>query len=111
MLVKYSVALAFGLGGIAAAVRFRNTLDDSKDAVYVFLVIGLGHRRGGRHAGGARDLVAVQRRDRGALWLTDFGRTPVALEGRTPSAGWRARASSREPGRSSRASMTKCSET
>ena len=42
VLVKYSLALAFSLGGIAAAVRFRNSLDDSKDAVYVFLVIGIG---------------------------------------------------------------------
>ena len=37
LLVKYSVALAFSLAGIVAAVRFRTTLDDSKDAVYVFL--------------------------------------------------------------------------
>jgi len=33
LLVKYSIALAFSLAGIVAAVRFRNTLDDSKDAV------------------------------------------------------------------------------
>ena len=42
LLVKYSVALAFSLAGIVAAVRFRNTLDDSKDAVYVFLATGIG---------------------------------------------------------------------
>ena len=80
VLVKYSLALAFSLGGIAAAVRFRNTLDDSKDAVYVFLVTGLG-------IAAAVELpvalvisvlfnVVIT-----ALWLTDFGRTPVALEG------------------------------
>ena len=80
VLVKYSLALAFSLGGIAAAVRFRNTLDDSKDAVYVFLVTGLG-------IAAAVDLpvalvismlfnVVIT-----SLWLTDFGRTPVALEG------------------------------
>jgi hypothetical protein len=80
VLVKYSLALAFSLGGIAAAVRFRNTLDDSKDAVYVFLVTGLG-------IAAAVDLpvalvisilfnIVVA-----ALWMTDFGRTPVALEG------------------------------
>lgn len=80
VLVKYSLALAFSLGGIAAAVRFRNTLDDSKDAVYVFLAIGIG-------IAAAVDLpvalvislvfnvVAV------LMWLTDFGRTPVALDG------------------------------
>jgi hypothetical protein len=80
VLVKYSLALAFSLGGIAAAVRFRNTLDDTKDAVYVFLVIGVG-------IAAAVDMpvalivsfmfnVVVV-----LLWVTDFGRTPVALEG------------------------------
>lgn len=81
VMVKYSIALAFSLGGIAAAVRFRNTLDDSKDAVYVFLAIGLG-------IAAAVDLpvalvisllfnaVIV------VLWMTDFGRMPLALEGK-----------------------------
>jgi Domain of unknown function (DUF4956) len=40
MVVQFSVALAFSLAGIVAAVRFRNTLDDTKDAVYIFLAIG-----------------------------------------------------------------------
>ncbi len=39
MVVQNSVALAFSLAGIVAAVRFRNTLDDTKDAVYIFLAI------------------------------------------------------------------------
>jgi len=41
-LVVNSVALAFSLAGLAAAVRFRNTLKDTKDAVYIFLAIALG---------------------------------------------------------------------
>ena len=80
VLVKYSVALAFSLAGIVAAVRFRNTLDDSKDAVYIFLATAIG-------LASAVDLpvalvisilfnaVAL------ALWYTDFGRSE-ALEGR-----------------------------
>jgi hypothetical protein len=81
VLVKYSTALAFGLGGIAAAVRFRNTLDDSKDAVFVILVIGLGI------AAGVDIPVALVisflfNAVLAALWLVDFGRTPVALDGR-----------------------------
>ena len=81
VLVKYSIALAFSLGGIAAAVRFRNTLDDTKDAVYVFLVIGIG-------IAAAIDLpVAMMisvlfNATVVGLWMSDFGRTPVALEGR-----------------------------
>ncbi len=42
LVVKNSVALAFSLAGIVAAVRFRNTLKDPRDAVYIFLVIGIG---------------------------------------------------------------------
>ena len=40
MVVENSVALAFSLAGIVAAVRFRNTLEDTKDAVYIFLAVG-----------------------------------------------------------------------
>ena len=42
VVVKDSVALAFSLAGIVAAVRFRNTLKDPKDAVYIFLALGVG---------------------------------------------------------------------
>lgn len=42
ILVKNSLALAFSLAGIVAVVRFRNTLKDPKDAVYIFLVLGVG---------------------------------------------------------------------
>jgi hypothetical protein len=41
-LVKGSLALAFSLAGIVAAVRFRTSLDEPMDAVYLFLVIGTG---------------------------------------------------------------------
>lgn len=41
-LVKDSLALAFSLAGIVAAVRFRTTLDEPLDAVYLFLVVGVG---------------------------------------------------------------------
>jgi hypothetical protein len=81
VLVKYSVALAFGLGGIAAAVRFRNTLDDSKDAVFVILVIGLGIASG-VDLPVALVISFLFNAVTAGLWLTDFGRTPVALDGR-----------------------------
>lgn len=80
ILVKSSVALAFSLGGIVAAVRFRNSLDDSKDAVYVFLSTGVG-------LASAVDIpvatvisllfnVTVL-----TLWYSDFGNSPIELEG------------------------------
>jgi hypothetical protein len=81
LLVKYSIALAFSLAGIVAAVRFRNTLDDSKDAVYVFLAtaIGLASAVNLPVAAvisiGFNALVLV-------LYYTDFGSAPVELDGR-----------------------------
>ena len=42
LIVRDSVALAFSLAGVVAAVRFRNTLRDTKDAVYIFLAVGIG---------------------------------------------------------------------
>jgi hypothetical protein len=80
VMVKYSLALAFSLAGIVAAVRFRTTLDDSKDAVYVFLATGVGF------AAGFEPTVAVAlsvifNAVALALWYYDFGR-PVRLGGR-----------------------------
>jgi hypothetical protein len=41
-LVKDSLALAFGLGGIVAVIRWRTTLRESMDGVFMFVVIGIG---------------------------------------------------------------------
>lgn len=42
ILVQNSLALAFALAAVVAAVRFRNTLKDTKDAVYIFLALAVG---------------------------------------------------------------------
>jgi hypothetical protein len=81
LLVKYSLALAFSLAGIVAAVRFRNTLDDSKDAVYVFLATAIG-------LSAAVNLPVAAVLSIGftivvlALWYSDFGSAPIELDGR-----------------------------
>jgi hypothetical protein len=81
LLVKYSLALAFSLAGIVAAVRFRNTLDDSKDAVYVFLATAVGLAAAvnlpvaATISIGFNAVVVI-------LWYTDFGSAPVELDGR-----------------------------
>lgn len=41
-IVHDSVALAFSLAGIVAGVRFRNSLKDTADALYIFAAIGVG---------------------------------------------------------------------
>lgn len=80
VLVKHSLALAFSLGGIVAAVRFRTSLDDSKDAAGIFVVIGIGMAAAVTPSVswvisiGFNLLMLF-------LWSTDFGK-PVALEGR-----------------------------
>ena len=80
VLVKYSLALSFSLAGIVAAVRFRNTLDDSKDAVYVFLATGIG-LSSAVDIPVATALSVLFNTTILALWYTDFGNAPVELEG------------------------------
>lgn len=46
VVVQDSLALAFSLAGIVAAVRFRNNLKESGDAVYIFGSIGIGFATG-----------------------------------------------------------------
>jgi Domain of unknown function (DUF4956) len=79
VLVKYSLALAFGLGAIVAAVRFRNTLEDSKDAVYIFLATAIGLAAAVQLSVAAVisivfNIIIL------ALWYTDFGKA-TAYEG------------------------------
>jgi hypothetical protein len=73
MVVKSSVALAFSLAGIVAAVRFRTTLDDTKDAVYIFLAIGVGLASGIQAVGIAVALSIVFNVVVLTLWGTRFG--------------------------------------
>ena len=42
LVVKSSLALAFALAGIVAGVRFRQKLNEPKEAVYVLLSLGVG---------------------------------------------------------------------
>lgn len=45
-IVQNSLALAFSLAGVVGAVRFRTTLRDSRDLVYIFLSITIGFSAG-----------------------------------------------------------------
>lgn len=73
MIVQNSVALAFSLAGIVAAVRFRTTLEDTKDAVYVFLAIGVGLASGVQALGIALTLSVIFNGVVLVLWRTHFG--------------------------------------
>ncbi|HWB42130.1 MAG TPA: DUF4956 domain-containing protein [Gemmatimonadales bacterium] len=81
LLVKNSIALAFSLGGIVAAVSFRNTLRDTKDAVYIFLAIGVGLAAGVQVMSAAAVMSFLFNVIVLVFWYTDFGRAPANLEG------------------------------
>lgn len=59
MMLQDSLARAFGFLGVVGAVRYRNTLKDPKDAVYVFVALGIGMGCGLRvyHIAGLLSLV------------------------------------------------------
>jgi hypothetical protein len=77
-IVRDSLALAFSLAGVVAAVRFRTNMRDPRDLVFIFLSIAVGFAAG------------VQAIEVGALvsivfnfvvllsWRYDFGRSALA---------------------------------
>lgn len=73
IIVQNSLALAFSLAGIAGAVRFRNSLKSSGDALYILLAVGVGLSAGI----GAAELAAVVtvafNYCFALLWLTEYG--------------------------------------
>ena len=80
-LVKGSLALAFSLAGIVAAVRFRTSLDEPQDAVYMFMAIGIGLATGIQLTTVAYIsslifvIVAL------GVWKSDYGAQPAVISG------------------------------
>ena len=72
VVVRDSLALAFSLAGIVAAVRFRNNLKESGDAVYIFGSIGIGFATGIHAISVATVLSVVFVVVELALWKFDF---------------------------------------
>src|SRR5207302_463687 len=73
IIVQNSLALAFSLAGIAGAVRFRNSLKSSGDALFILLSVGIGLAGGI----GAIELAAVIsiafNYCFALLWITEYG--------------------------------------
>ena len=80
-LVKDSLALAFSLAGIVAAVRFRTTLDEPIDAVYLFLVVGVGLAAGVQLLFVAFLASVVFNAVVLAVWRLNFGSQAAVLDG------------------------------
>ena len=87
IIVQTSLALAFSLAGIVAAVRFRTTLEDTKDAVYVFLAIGVGLAAGSQRLGTALLASMVFNIVNLVLWKMKFGNIYVDQLHRTSALG------------------------
>jgi hypothetical protein len=73
IIVQNSLALAFSLAGIAGAVRFRNSLKSSGDALFILLAVGVGLAAGI----GAIELAGVIsiffNYCFALLWITEYG--------------------------------------
>jgi hypothetical protein len=73
IIVQNSLALAFALAGIAGAVRFRNSLKSSGDALFILCAVAIGLSSGI----GAVELAAVisiaLNFTFAILWLTEYG--------------------------------------
>lgn len=80
-LVKGSLALAFSLAGIVAAVRFRNTLSDTTDAVFFLVAMGIGLAAGVQLLSVAFIASALFTTIIVMVWGTRFAADPPRLEG------------------------------
>ncbi len=76
VIVQNSLALAVSLAGIAGAVRFKNSLKSSGDALFILLSVGIGLSAGI----GAVELAVVMSVAFNygflVLWLTEYGERP-----------------------------------
>jgi hypothetical protein len=74
LVVRNSLALAFSLAGVVAAVRFRTTLRDARDVVFVFLAIAVGFAAGVQSLTVAAVVSIVFNFVVLLTWRYDFGR-------------------------------------
>jgi hypothetical protein len=80
-LIQNSLALAFSLAGVVGAVRFRTTLRDTRDLVYIFLSIVIGFSAGVQSLAVGALISIVFNLVLLITWRYDYGRnvlTPTA---------------------------------
>ena len=80
-LVKGSLALAFSLAGIVAAVRFRTTLEEPMDSVYMLMAIGIGLAAGTQLTTVAYLASLVFVAISLGVWKSNFGALPAVVSG------------------------------
>ncbi len=74
MIVVNSLALAFSLAGVVAAVRFRFSLDQPSDAMYIFVAIGIGLGSGIGALGIAAVISCVFALVTLVIWKLEYGK-------------------------------------
>ena len=77
LLIQDSLALAFGLAALVAAVRFRVALDEAMDGIFIFAAICVGLAVGIGYLGVAGIMSIFFCFGNLILWSIDFGRNPV----------------------------------
>jgi len=75
MIVVNSIALAFSLAGIVAAVRFRFALRDPAHAMYIFVAIGIGLGAGIGAVGVATVISMAFVYANLIIWKLEYGKT------------------------------------
>lgn len=85
ILIQDRLALAFALAAVVAAVRFRNTLKDTKDAVYIFLALAVGVAAGVFSPTVAAVMSVMFNVVVLALWRSNIGNIYADQLGRTPA--------------------------
>ena len=77
LLIQDSLALAFGLAALVAAVRFRVALSEALDGIYIFAAICVGLAAGIGYLGVAAIMALFFCMTNAVLWKIDFGRNPI----------------------------------
>jgi hypothetical protein len=77
LLIQDSLALAFGLAALVAAVRFRVILNEAMDGIFIFAAICVGLAAGVGYLGIAAMMGAFFCFSNLILWKMDYGQNPL----------------------------------
>lgn len=77
LLIQNSLALAFGLAALVAAVRFRVSLPEAIDGIYIFVAICVGLAAGVGFMGVALMMTLIFTLTNAILWQIDYGQNPI----------------------------------
>ena len=77
LLIQDSLALAFGLAALVAAVRFRVSLDEAMDGIYIFAAICVGLAAGVGYLGVALMMSLFFCSANTIMWAANYGNNPV----------------------------------